>query len=85
MSSADFRFFFLPVLLLICSVSLAQHPGWTEYTNCNQVNILAVSGNDIWIGTKDGLVKVDKTSGIMTFYSTFNSGLPGNCYHVNSN
>jgi len=52
------RITFLPIVLIICSVSFSQHPGWTAYTNCNNnINALAESGNEIWVGTKSGLVK----------------------------
>lgn len=58
------RFSLPPVALIICSSSFAQHPGWMQYTNGNEINALAASGNEIWVGTGGGLVKIDKISSI---------------------
>ena len=52
------RFAFLPVVLIICSVSFAQHPGWTVYNTSNSglpggaVFSMAIDGRgNKWIGT----------------------------------
>jgi ligand-binding sensor domain-containing protein len=72
------RITFLQVILMICSISFAQHPGWTVYANKTEIIALALDGKDVWIGTRFGLEKIDKISGITTFYNTSNSGLQDN-------
>jgi len=42
------------------------------------ISSLAEEDNFIWVGTNFGLVKLDKTTGIPTFYNKSNSGLPNN-------
>ena len=76
------RHAFLPIVLMIFSVTFAQHPGWTQYMNGNQINAVAAYGNDIWVGTTCGLVKIDKSSSLTIFYNSANSGLPDN--HIRS-
>jgi ligand-binding sensor domain-containing protein len=73
------RFTFLFVTLFYFSVAYGQHPGWTVYTNGDDITALAESGNDMWVGTEGGgLVKIDKTSGGTNFYNNANSGMPDN-------
>ncbi|MFA5031379.1 MAG: two-component regulator propeller domain-containing protein [bacterium] len=62
----------------ISSNSFAQYPNWINYTNGQRVEALADNGNELWIGTGGGLVKLDKTTDSMTFYNKANSGLPEN-------
>jgi hypothetical protein len=77
------RFTYLPIVLMIYSVSFAQHPGWTVYdtTNSglpkNDINAIAIdAGGNKWIGTNGGLAKFDGAH--WTIYSSSNSGLPNN-------
>lgn len=70
-------------LLLILSVVLtnsvtAQKSQWLNYTSGNYVSELAVEGNDLWVGTGGGIMKLNKITGIPTFYNKANSGLPNN-------
>lgn len=58
--------------------SNAQNPQWLNYTNGDNIKALAEEGNNIWVGTEGGLVKLDKTTGNQTFYNKSNSGLPDN-------
>jgi ligand-binding sensor domain-containing protein len=69
-------------MMVICSFGRAQNPQWLNYTNGDQVNVIVEEGNYIWAGTAGGLVKLNKTTGIPTFFNKANSGLPGN--HVRS-
>jgi ligand-binding sensor domain-containing protein len=60
-------------LVLFCSlVSLsfldAQNPEWINYTNGKTIQALVIEGDNVWIGTTGGLVKLNKTTGEKTFY-----------------
>ena len=69
--------FLLITILSITFSTNAQDPQWLNYTNGDCITALAEEGNNMWIGTTGGLVKLDKTTGIPTFYNSANSGLPG--------
>lgn len=56
----------------------AQNPEWINLTNGDQVFALVSSGNDLWIGTDGGLVKLNKTTEEITFYNRANANLPDN-------
>lgn len=71
------------ILLLVAIISLmgfinAQDSYWKNYTTKDNINALVEEGNNIWIGTSTGLVKLDKTTGSSTIYKTSNSELPNN-------
>jgi ligand-binding sensor domain-containing protein len=71
------------IFLLLLFISLtgfinAQTPQWINYTNGDNINALASEGNTMWVGTRGGLVELDKVTGISTFYNKVNSGLPDN-------
>ncbi|MGB7568595.1 MAG: two-component regulator propeller domain-containing protein [Chitinivibrionales bacterium] len=74
---------FLPIVLMIFSVSFAQYPEWTVYNAANSVlpsnlvTSIAIddSGNK-WIGTGGGLSKFDGTK--WTVINTANLGWPEN-------
>jgi len=71
------------ILLIVALISLigfvnAQNPQWFYYNNGDYIYALAEEGNDMWVGTNGGVVKLDKTTGVPTFYNTSNSGLPSN-------
>nr|MBC8489071.1 hypothetical protein [Bacteroidota bacterium] len=71
------------ILLLITVIGIAcytnaQNPQWLNYTNGDNIYALAEEDNNMWVGTYGGLVKIDKTTGIPTFYNKANSGLPDN-------
>jgi len=73
----------LVLILLVYSLAYPQKLEWLSYTSGNYVSGIYVSalkeeGNFIWAGTTNGLVKIDKSSGVSAFYSTINSGLPSN-------
>lgn len=83
-SESILRFIFLPVILLIYSVSFAQHPGWTVYNSSNSglpdfpITSIAIDGSgNKWIGTEEGgLAKFDGAT--WTVYDSANSGIPDN-------
>ena len=60
------------------STVLSQNPEWINYTNGHEVNSVVIDGDNIWAGTNGGLVKLNKTTGEITFYNKANSGLPDN-------
>jgi len=65
----------LIVLIILAGSVNAQNPQWINYTNGNNITALADAGNCLWIGTGGGLVKIDKSTDIPTFYNCANSGL----------
>ncbi len=68
---------FLALFLSFFSFTLAQNPEWINFTAGNYVQAVAVEENYILVGTEGGgLVRLDKTTGSMTFYKRSNSGLP---------
>jgi len=69
---------FLVTVIGLTSLVTAQNPQWINYTNGNYITSLAEEGNNMWVGTTGGLVKLDKITGTPTFYNTLNSGLPEN-------
>ena len=68
----------LTIFSFFINFALSQNPEWINFTAGNYVGAIAVEGNYIWVGTSGGLVKIDRTTGNMTFYNRANSGLPSN-------
>ncbi|MCX7762036.1 MAG: hypothetical protein N2252_04250 [Candidatus Kryptonium sp.] len=69
----------LLIFLFYSSIpSSSQNPEWINFTYGNNVLAIAFEGNYVWVGTTGGLVRLDKTTGAMTFYNRANSGLPDN-------
>ena len=67
------------------TTALSQNPQWLNYTNGDQVITIAVEGDFIWVGTVEGLVKINGISGEKTFFNKANSGLPVNTIQLHSN
>jgi len=65
-------------LISLLSFSYAQTPQWINYTCGNNVYSLDDESNDLWVGTTGGLVKLDKATGIPTFFNKSNSDLSDN-------
>jgi len=65
-------------IILISTISIvnAQNPQWINYTKSNSVYAFAEEGENMWVGTDRGLVKLDKITGNTTCYDRANSGLP---------
>jgi len=72
-----FNLLLIGLVILMNSVS-AQKSQWLNYTSGAYVFGLAIESNDLWVGTAGGLIKLDKTTGIPTFYNKSNTGLPDN-------
>ncbi|MEJ5306048.1 MAG: T9SS type A sorting domain-containing protein [Ignavibacteria bacterium] len=59
-------------------LSFSQNPEWINFTASNFVYAIALEGDYVWVGKwGGGLVRIDKRTGNMTFY-TKASGLPNN-------
>ncbi len=63
--------------LILTSNLFSQNPEWINYTAGNEIFSLAEEGNYIWVGTRGGLVKLDKITGQAQFFNSAN-GLPTN-------
>jgi len=50
---------------------------WTTFANANNVNGLAIRGNEVWWATSGGVVKLDKSDGTYVKYTTID-GLVSN-------
>ena len=58
------------------SVSFSQE--WSVFLAGKQINCLADEGQYLWVGTTDGLVKLNKSTGEFIVYDKWNTKLPGN-------
>jgi len=75
---------FIPILILLfCrEVTSGQNETWINYNSGNMVTAIAEHGDILWVGTYDGLVKLDKQTGQqLKYYNRTNS--PFRCYGVN--
>jgi ligand-binding sensor domain-containing protein len=73
------RIFILVIALTTCMcISIAQNPVWMNYTNGENISAIAENNYSVWIGTTAGLVKFDKTSEMLTYFTAANSPLPNN-------
>jgi len=72
-SQIIFSFLFL---LFTANLILSQTQEWIHFTSGKNISCLADEGNYIWVGTGDGLVKLNKTTGELTVYDKWNSNLP---------
>lgn len=51
---------------------------WVNFTNGDRVGSVGGLAATLWVATNGGIVALDKTSGLRTFYTRANSGLTGN-------
>ena len=69
---------FIALFLLVLNIN-AQNPQWKSYSSGNFIYSLAEESDIMWVGTNfGGLVAINKSTGISTFYFTYNSGLSSN-------
>lgn len=67
------------LLFLACEVPcMAQSTEWVNLTYGEQVSALVTKGDVLWIGTFGGLVRLEKKSGQMSYYTKANANLPEN-------
>jgi ligand-binding sensor domain-containing protein len=71
------------ILFLLFSFNIkAQNKEWINYTNGFTINTIVCEGNTVWVGTKGGLVKINRATNGTTFYNKDNSGLAGTCINA---
>ena len=56
----------------------SQNPEWINLTNGDKVFSIVSAGNNLWIGTDGGLVKLNKETDEIAFYNRANANLPDN-------
>ncbi len=57
----------------------AQNSEWVVYRQGDEVTCLAEEGNDLWIGTSGGILKLDRHTSMYTLYNPVDCGMPSNC------
>jgi len=62
--------------MLITIISIGYGEEWNYYGNQNLINCSAENGNNLWVGTWSGLVKLNTITEQKTYYDKTNSGLP---------
>ncbi len=80
--------FLIPFFLILNSLIFSQHNGWQNYTDSRNVTGVVSDGNDWWIATTGGLIKINMETGAKTIYNHANSGLPSNdltCIDIDPN
>ncbi len=65
-------------ILIFTAQQLAQNPEWINLTNGDKVLSIVSSGNNLWVGTDGGLVKINKETEEIAFYNRANANLPDN-------
>ena len=70
--------YYLLILLLGFPGVLQAQNEWNLYSNANDIIATEVQGLNLWLGTNGGgLVKFNRTTGAMVFYTKENSDIPG--------
>jgi len=72
MKTKLFTFSVLCYSLVSLSFLHAQNPEWINYTNGQTIQDLVIEGDNVWIGTIGGLVKLNKTTEEKIFYNKAN-------------
>lgn len=72
--------FYLTLLLLLgARRAVAQEGNMVAYIATQEIYEMAEEGNYLWLATMGGLIKFDKTTGVLVeCYNTYNSPLPSN-------
>ncbi|MGE5316986.1 MAG: hypothetical protein ACM3ME_03240, partial [Chloroflexota bacterium] len=66
-------------LFTLLSINLlAQEPEWVQYGSADRIECYAEDDSFMWVGTKCGLVSIDKVTGDRITYNTINSDIPSN-------
>ncbi|PIP76684.1 MAG: hypothetical protein COW85_12920, partial [Ignavibacteria bacterium CG22_combo_CG10-13_8_21_14_all_37_15] len=73
-----FKFKTLYFLMVIVIIGYSQTPVWENYVDSKPITSLADEGNNLWVGTTGGLIKLDKSSGEKTLYNKGINGFPDN-------
>ncbi|HNW74601.1 MAG TPA: two-component regulator propeller domain-containing protein [Bacteroidales bacterium] len=72
------RIIFLSLFTLSQISSHSQYSTWMDFSSGKHINCLADEGGFVWVGTLNGLVKVDKLTGTISWFDKCNSPLPAN-------
>lgn len=78
MSIIKCNIYALGIIILINMFVYAEGLERINYTSGSNVQAIADEKEYIWVGSYDGLTKMDRYTGEMTYYNSANSGLPGN-------
>lgn len=70
--------FILMINLAFLTKLSAQNAEWMSYTHGKNILALAVEGDLIWVGTSDGVVKINGVTGETNFYNQLNAHVPLN-------
>jgi ligand-binding sensor domain-containing protein len=80
---------YLAIYLCFFSIFLySQNQEWVYLPKCYMITCFAEEGNDIWIGSYSGIVKMNKTTGLKTYYNKATCPLPDNniiCMSIGEN
>ncbi len=66
------------LLLLGTTVIYSQQAEWTNYANTSRITSLMKDGEDMWIGTTGGLIKMNILTGDKILYNKATEHYPGN-------
>jgi len=69
--------FFLSLTAAV-SAQVVSASGWANFTYAQRVTSVLEQGNEAWVGTKGGLVKINVTSKEITFFNRANSDMRSN-------
>lgn len=64
--------------ILSLSFSFSQNPEWIIWSDIGYANVITIEENYVWVGTSEGLVKIDRSSSEKMFFNKSNSVLPDN-------
>ena len=70
--------YFTWIALIFVLRSNAQSPEWINLTYGEKVYSVASKGDDLWVGTDGGLVRMNKKTERLTYYTKANAKLPEN-------
>ena len=70
--------FVIAIFVLLYNNSNAQKPKWLNFTNSENITCLLEDGNELWVGTTGGLVKVNKINEDKEFFLKASNTLPSN-------
>ncbi|MEO6094251.1 MAG: hypothetical protein ABIW76_00770 [Fibrobacteria bacterium] len=48
---------------------------WTQYANTGEITVMADAGDQVWLGTLGGLIRIEKVAGETTYFNQANSSL----------
>lgn len=66
----------LVLTLLFSGIISAQYPDWECFYEASRINTLAKDNDNIWAGSRVGIVKINISSGEITHYNKQNSPIP---------